>query len=115
MEPFLPNILQHSKIPSAYPPDRSVTILPYNLVCGWVDPQFDSEYQGMARKTAARIRDIAVVQGQTKLANASHYPNYALFGTSLKDIYGGNVRRLEEIKREVDHSNIMGLAGGFKL
>ena len=115
VEPFLPTIFQHSNIPSAYPPDRSVAILPYNLIYGWTDPQFDKDFHGMAQEAAARIRDIAVSQGQSRTLNASHYPNYAVFDTPLTDIYGKNVARLKAIKRKVDPLNVMGLAGGFKL
>jgi hypothetical protein len=40
--------------------------------------------------------------------------NYALFGTPLKDMYGGNVERLPEIRAAIDPNDVMGLAGGWK-
>ena len=49
------------------------------------------------------------------MSHAAVYVIYALFDTPLKDMYGGNVPKLREIKAEVDPGDVMGLAGGLKL
>jgi hypothetical protein len=43
----------------------------------------------------------AVADGQN-VSHAAIYPNHALFGTPLKDIYGGNVKRLRKIRKKTD-------------
>ena len=57
---------------------------------------------------AAGIKD-----GQD-LQDAISYPNYALFGTPLEEMYGQHLGRLREIRKKYDPENIMGLAGGWK-
>ena len=48
------------------------------------------------------------------MSNTAVYVNYALYGTPLKDIYGGNVERLRTIRAAIDPDGVMGLAGGRK-
>ena len=55
----------------------------------------------------------ALADGQN-VSHAAKYPNYALFGTPLKDMYGGGLERLREIKSGIDPDDVMGLAGGWK-
>ncbi|KAI0296919.1 hypothetical protein B0F90DRAFT_1876599 [Multifurca ochricompacta] len=99
--------------PSAYPPDRSRPLLPMNIYFGWTNPALDAEVANALRESSRTVRNAAVADGQDVL-NAAKYPNNALFGTPLVDIYGTNVPRLKEIRRRVDPRDVMGLAGGFK-
>ena len=47
---------------------------------------------------------------------AKQYPNYAISGTSVQNLYGDkNAERLERIREEIDPERIMELAGGFDL
>jgi FAD/FMN-containing dehydrogenase len=69
----------------------------------------DAMHRSVASILAAGIKD-----GQD-LTNAAPYVNYALFGTPLERIYGGQLERLREIKRKYDPENIMALTGGWKL
>ena len=63
------------------------------------------------RNFADAIRDAALADGQS----VSHkYVNYALFGTPLEDMYGGNVERLRMIRATIDPNDVMSLAGGWK-
>jgi hypothetical protein len=55
-------------------------------------------------QSAARICDVAIKDGQD-IANAPLYPNYAIFSTPLKDMYG---------RKTVDPDNVLGLTGGFR-
>ncbi len=59
------------------------------------------------------IRAAALADGQN-VSHAAKYVNYALFGTPLEDMYGGNVERLREIRAAIDPEDVMGLAGGWK-
>jgi hypothetical protein len=59
------------------------------------------------------IRAAALADGQD-VSHAALYPNYALFGTPLEDMYGGNVERLRKIRAAIDPEDVMGLAGGWK-
>jgi hypothetical protein len=59
------------------------------------------------------IRAAALADGQD-VSRAALYPNYAISGTPLEDMYGGNVKRLRKIRAEIDPKDVMGLAGGWK-
>jgi hypothetical protein len=56
---------------------------------------------------------LTLADGQN-VPDAAVYVNYALYGTPLKDMYGGNVERLRMIKAAIDPDGVMCLAGGFK-
>lgn len=65
------------------------------------------------RHISDAIRAAALADGQN-VSCAAKYVNYALFGTPLEEIYGGNVERLRMIKAAIDPEDVMGLAGGWK-
>ncbi|KIL59111.1 hypothetical protein M378DRAFT_85489 [Amanita muscaria Koide BX008] len=113
IEPFLSSILSHNTSLSAYPPTREKTYLPLNIYFAWLLSSFDRDNFDAVKQSATRIRDVAVAEGQD-LSNAPLYPNYAIFDTPLSQMYGGNVEKLNALKKRVDPSNVMGLAGGFK-
>ncbi len=78
-----------------------------------MDEKYDNEFYEVVRQSAARIRDVAIQDGQD-LTNAPLYPNYAMFDVPLRDMYGENVDKLRSLRRRVDPHNVMGLTGGFK-
>jgi hypothetical protein len=59
------------------------------------------------------VRSVALKDGQS-VSHAAIYPNYALFGTPLEDMYGGNVERLRRIRAMIDPGDVMGLTGGWR-
>lgn len=65
------------------------------------------------RNISDTIHATALADGQD-VSHAAKYPNYALFGTPLEDMYGGNVERLRKIRATVDPEDVMGLTGGWK-
>ena len=65
------------------------------------------------RNISETVRDVALADGQI-LSHAAKYPNYALFGTPLEGMYGGNVDRLRRIRGAVDPEDVMGLTGGWR-
>ena len=65
------------------------------------------------RNISAIIYDTALADGQN-VSHAAVYVNYALYGTPLEDMYGGNVGRLREIRAAIDPNNVMGLTGGWR-
>ena len=65
------------------------------------------------RLSHASLVDAGIKDGQD-LKNAAPYVNYALFGTSLKTMYGEHLERLCEIRKKYDTDNIMGLVGGWR-
>ena len=87
--------------------------MPTNIYFGWSSSARDAEVAAMLRQSSAAVRAAALADGQD-VASAAIYPNDALFGTPLEDIYGANVPRLREIRKRVDPKDVMGLAGGFK-
>ncbi len=78
-----------------------------------MDEAYDNDAYDAIRQSAARIRDVAIQDGQD-IANAPLYPNYAMFDTPLSDMYGGNVDKLRWLRRRVDPHNVMGLTGGWR-
>jgi FAD/FMN-containing dehydrogenase len=112
VEPFNHKLFSHSK-GGAYPHDPSVPLLPIAMFMQWEHDNLDSTFINAIREAASVISKQAISEGQTK-ADKILYPNYALSGTPLSDLYGDNVDRLKAIKRKYDPHNVMGLAGGFK-
>ena len=112
LEPFDKGLFSHGS-GSAYPPDRSHAILPSSLTLQWSNASLDEMMAFALRNISTTIHAAALADGQ----NVSHvavYPNYALFGTPLEDMYGGNVERLRKIRAAIDPEDVMGLAGGWK-
>ena len=99
---------------SAYPPDRSHAVFPSVITLGWSNSSLDDTMASALRNFADAIRGVALADGQNVL-HAAKYPNNALSGTPLKDIYGGNVERLRKIRAAIDPEDVMGLTGGWKL
>jgi hypothetical protein len=98
---------------SAYPPDRSHAVFTSNLAVLWSNSSLDDTMAIALRNFADAIRDAALADGQN-VSHAAKYVNYALFGTPLEDMYGGNVERLRRIRAMTDPNDVMGLAGGWK-
>lgn len=112
IEPLEPGFLTHGS-PSAYPPDRSLAILPSNIYYTWTKPSADEFMAEAMRLSAASLVGAGIQDGQD-LKNAAPYVNYALFGTPLEAIYGEHLGRLREIKKKYDPEDVMGFAGGWK-
>ena len=113
MEPFLPGILNHNKLPTAYPPTRDNVYSPLFMFYAWPGALLDDSLINGIKESAKNIRDAAITEGQD-IKDAPLYPNYATFDTPLKEMYGDNVGELMLLKQRVDPTNIMGLAGGFR-
>jgi len=112
LEPYNKGLFSHGS-GSAYPPDRSQAVFPSNLAVDWSDASLDKTMASTLRQIASSIHATALADGQN-LSQAAVYVNYALFGTPLVDMYGGNVERLREIRAAIDPDNVMGLTGGWK-
>jgi len=112
MEPFAPGLFSHGS-PSAYPPDRSHALFPSVLSVKWSNHSLDETMADALRDGSKTIHEVALTDGQN-LSDAAVYVNYALFGTPLEDMYGGNLARLRRIKAKIDPEKVMDLTGGFK-
>ncbi|KAG6873644.1 hypothetical protein C0995_013151 [Termitomyces sp. Mi166 len=113
MEPSLPTLFSHGS-DSAYPPSRAKGLSPFNLYFAWILPSSDDEMHEAVKQSARQIKAVAVAEGQT-ISEVAIYPNYAIYDTPLEGLYGLNVPRLQAQKTSVDPTNVMGLAGDFKL
>jgi hypothetical protein len=67
----------------------------------------------MLHHISGAIRAAALADGQN-VSCAAKYVNYAIYGTPLEEMYGGNVERLREIRAAIDPEDVMGLTGGWK-
>jgi len=113
-EPFDAGLFSHSNIPSAYPPDRSRVLFPTNIYFAWTTPSDDADVAAALWQSTNTIRAAAVAEGQN-ITDVVVYGNYALIGTPVESLYGANLPRLRSIRSAVDPSNVMALAGGFKI
>ena len=114
LDAFEADIFTHGG-PSAFPPDRSHTVLPSNLFVLWSDKSLDDDsyvYNSL-RNLSDSIIEAGIKDGQD-LKDAAIYTNYALYGTPVEKMYGKNVARLREIKEKYDPFGVMDLTGGFK-
>ena len=75
----------------------------------WSSESQDGEKLEQVRASTARIQ--AAVGGP----QLPRYPNYAIVGTPIEDIYGEKVAKLREVAQRVDPDGVMSLAGGFKI
>ncbi|TFY74250.1 hypothetical protein EWM64_g9763 [Hericium alpestre] len=115
VEPFLPTIFSHgAPDSSAYPPDRSVTLLPVNLFFVWNNASQNDRMHDAMVQSQHQMTLVAVAEGQD-VANAGIYPNYALYDAPLESLWGGNVPRLQSIAKQYDPTNVMSLTGGYKV
>jgi hypothetical protein len=112
LEPFDKGVFSYGS-GSAYPPDRSRAIFPSNILIQWSDASLDETMAYALRQISDTILTTALADGQN-VSDAAVYVNYALYGTPLKDMYGGNVERLRKIRAAIDPEDVMGLAGGWK-
>ena len=112
LETFDKDFFSHGS-DSAYPPDRSQAVFPAALAVEWSNSSLDDTMAFALRSFADGIRDAALADGQN-VSHAAKYPNYALFGTPLEDMYGRNVERLRKIRAAIDPDDVMGLTGGWK-
>ncbi|KAJ1306221.1 hypothetical protein OPQ81_010929 [Rhizoctonia solani] len=112
VEPFLPSMNARSK-GGAYPHDDY--LIPLNLYFAWQGEIFDDWYHEALEESTRVIREQAIAEGQD-IAGAKQikYGNYAAAAEDLSSIYGSNLPRLKELKKQYDPNNIMGLAGGYR-
>ncbi|KAK7023511.1 hypothetical protein VNI00_016729 [Paramarasmius palmivorus] len=111
-EPFVqPNA--HST-DSAYPHPRGRFVCPTVMEAHYPNAADDGFFNSAVRKAQQAIQLRAIKEGQS-FPDDILYNNYAPSDTPLKLIYGSNLARLRDIKKRVDPSNVMGLAGGFKI
>ena len=112
LEPFDKGLFSHG-YGSAYPPDRSRALFPSAVSVQWSNASLDDTMAFALRNISDTVHAVALADGQD-VSHAAKYPNYALFGTSLEDMYGGNIERLRKIRAAVDPKDVMGLTGGWK-
>ena len=107
LEPFVPSLLSHAPAgSSAYPSSRDHVTFPTNLNLQWLSESEDSVFHDAARQTAERLG----AEGE------SIYPNYAIYGTPVVDMYDEDgVKRMGATRERVDPYGVMLLTGGFKV
>ena len=112
LEPFDKGLFSHGS-GSAYPPDRSRALFPSAITAQFLNASLDDTMAFALRNISETIHAAALADGQD-VSHAAKYPNYALFGTPLEDMYGGNAERLCKIRVAVDPEDVLGLTGGWK-
>ena len=81
------------------------------------DRKEDAYFANAIKTMISKIHAAALADGQdlNGAAKDLHYSNYAKWDVPIEQIYGENLPRLRQIKKKYDPTNIMGLAGGFKI
>ncbi|KXX82951.1 Bifunctional solanapyrone synthase [Madurella mycetomatis] len=98
---------------SAFPHDDSP--LPLNLYFAWANPAEDEWWHARMRQTIDTLKQVAIEEGIYK-DTYTHYPNYAISGTTADELYGPqNAVRLRTIRDQIDPNRVMDLAGGFDI
>ncbi|KZT01207.1 FAD dependent oxidoreductase [Laetiporus sulphureus 93-53] len=111
VEPFLPSILTHGSA-SAYPYARTQPFLPLNIYFSWISSSEDPTMHDAIVQSATNLTNVATAEGQS-LTSAPHYPNYAIYSTSLEEIYGTALPEMYALKATYDPDNVMSLSGGW--
>ena len=111
-EPFDKGLFSYGS-GSAYPPDRSQALFPSAVTVQWVNASLDDTMANTLRNITETIKGVALADGQN-VSQAAKYMNYALYGTPLENMYGGNLARLRKIREAIDPEDVMALAGGWK-
>jgi len=113
VEPFLENYgkVANSNGGSAWP--HASSPLPLNLYFAWTDPLDDDYYKSAVLATADLLTKQAKAEGQD-LSSYTLYPNYAVTGTTAKQLYGSkNAATLRAAKAKYDPDNVMALTTFF--
>ncbi|KZV63620.1 FAD dependent oxidoreductase [Peniophora sp. CONT] len=113
VEPFDETLYSHGS-DSAYPPDRSRPLRPSNVFFYFTDTTLYDYFHDKQNEATNAIRAAADAEGQD-VGSAFQYSNYGLEELTATQLWGGNVARLEKIKKTVDPKNVMGLTGGYKV
>lgn len=110
-EPFLDPFAHSRGGAYPHPPTRQVTPGSPFVAIQAAGP--DVDLAGAVKQLSTAVQARAVEVGQSRWDDLL-YPNYALVGTPLELMYGGNVARLAELAKQVDPKGVMTLAGGIK-
>ena len=108
VEPFLP-YSQYAQ-EAAWP--HKTNALPLNLYFAWTNPLEDDFWTKAIKASAAKITAQARSEGQN-LDDLYLYPNYAIAGTPSDQLYGPNLGRLSQLKKQFDPQDVMGLTTYF--
>ncbi|KAG1747798.1 uncharacterized protein EDB91DRAFT_1262869 [Suillus paluster] len=84
------------------------------LFYAWNDSSNDDLVYDSVTASSNYMKQLAIAAGQD-VGHVVVYPNNADPSTSIEEIYGDNLARLQDIKKAVDPNNVMGLAGGWKI
>ncbi|KAH7381626.1 hypothetical protein BKA66DRAFT_419009 [Pyrenochaeta sp. MPI-SDFR-AT-0127] len=70
----------------------------------WFDPSLDNEVRNFSRNLLKKASE--TVADRSKNGGVAHYINYANTDTEAAELYGANVKRLEELKHKYDPDNL---------
>ncbi len=90
-------------------------MFPIPIEFSWALESDDEAFLSLIQSASDTLLQLALNDGQNVGgSNQILYPNYALANTSLAQLYGNNVARLQNIRKAWDPQNVMYLTGGFK-
>ncbi|CBX94977.1 similar to FAD linked oxidase domain protein [Plenodomus lingam JN3] len=72
----------------------------------WFDPAFDAEVRTFSREMLAKATEKSLNGTQKEKSGVGLYSNYAPVDADPKNLFGANVKRLEELKHKYDPDNL---------
>jgi len=102
---------------SAWPHDEKHPIYLGRAHFTYNDRKEDAYFANAIKTIITKVHAAALTDGQDLKGPAKdlHYSNYAKWDVPIEQVYGENLPRLRKIKKQYDPTNVMGLAGGFKI
>ena len=81
-----------------------------SIMFEWASAADDHFWTSAQQSSKNTLKNAAIKEG---LYVPISYPNYAIIGTTARQLYGQNAARLSAIRKRVDPANVMELAGGY--
>lgn len=114
VEPFTGGAFAASTGKEAFLHDAEHACLPSLIGVTWLSPLSDDFWESAAKEMVNKLTNAAKQEGQD-LSNCPYYPNYSLFSTPSENIYLDQLPALQALRMQIDPTNVMSLAGGFKV
>ncbi|KAF7783383.1 CAZyme family AA7 [Agaricus bisporus var. burnettii] len=111
-EPFF-NHYSHISYPSAFPHSTSNPTTPSCFWFNYTSPRDVEYFRQLIKDAGTELQKAVVQEGQGHWDDVK-YPNYAVKGTAVEEVYGKSLDRMRALKARIDRKDVMGLQGeGF--
>jgi hypothetical protein len=107
------NHYSHTNYPSAFPHSASNPTTPSCFWFNYTSPRDIKYFRALINEAGTEVQKVVVQEGQGRWSDVK-YPNYAVKGTTVEEVYGESLGRMRALKARIDQKDVMGLQGeGF--